>query len=151
MQEHEQGRRVIAYASRTNNVHERNLSAYEGELLTVVWATHKWDVYLAHTRFVVETDHASLVWLLTSPDLTPKLTRYALWMSAHSMILRHQPGRGNLVADALSRAPVASLGTNDPERLGEVGILMAVIRVMHCLGASSQELLSFLGAVVAAT
>ena len=84
-QEDDDGKRhVIAYASRTNNSHERNLSPYEGELLAIVWAVQKWNHYLSGRRFIIETDHASLAWLLTSSDLTPQLARWALKLSEYT-------------------------------------------------------------------
>jgi len=97
---------VVAYASRINSPAERVLSAYEGELMAVVWlVTKKWYHYLSARRFVVETDHAALTWLLTSSELTPKLARWALKLSELDLEIRHRSGVNNPVADCLSRSP----------------------------------------------
>lgn len=53
------------YISRTLNDHERNYSTIEKELLAIVWATQQLRPYLFGRRFIIETDHRSLTWLLS--------------------------------------------------------------------------------------
>ena len=52
-----QGLQPVAYESRKLNPAETRYSAYERELLGMVWAIGKWRHYLEGRRFVVQTDH----------------------------------------------------------------------------------------------
>ena len=99
------GFHAVAYASRSNNAAERNLSAFDGELLAHVWALTKWDFYLSNARFVCFTDHQALTWLLkTRQQLPPKHARWALKIGGYDFTIEHTPGALNVVADHLSRS-----------------------------------------------
>ena len=99
------GFHAIAYASRSNNSAERNLSAFDGELLAHVWAFTKWSFYLSNARFVCFTDHQALTWLLKSrQELPPKHARWALRIGELDFEIQHTPGDLNVVADHLSRS-----------------------------------------------
>ena len=77
------------------------------------WATIKQELYgiyhsvskLSHLlhgkKFVVETDHANLVHL--DQSTVAILTRWRLYLQQFNFMIRHIPGKTNLVADALSR------------------------------------------------
>jgi hypothetical protein len=52
------------------------------------------------------TDHAALKCLMTSKDLTGRLHRWSLQLQEYNFTVVYRPGAGNVVADALSRAPV---------------------------------------------
>jgi hypothetical protein len=47
----------VAFASRALTSAEANYSATEGELLAIVWATHKFRVYLHGNKFTIYCDH----------------------------------------------------------------------------------------------
>jgi len=96
---------AVAYASRSNNSAERNLSAFEGEWLAAVWAVTKWDFYLSNARFTWFVDHQALTWLMKSrQQLVPKHARWALKMAGYDFECKHTPGALNVVADHLSRS-----------------------------------------------
>jgi hypothetical protein len=63
-------KRVIAYASRSNNRAEVNYGSYAGECLAAVWAVRYFRVYLYGAHFILYTDHRPLEWLMTSQTLT---------------------------------------------------------------------------------
>ena len=54
------GLQPICYDSRKLNPAECRYSAYERELLGIVWAVGKWRHYLAGAHFTIQTDHDSL-------------------------------------------------------------------------------------------
>lgn len=96
--------KVIAYASRTLSRTERNYSATEKELLSVLFCISKFRPYVEGTRFTVVTDHYSLLWLNNMKNPTGKLARWAVKLREHSFDLVHRKGKFNVVPDALSRS-----------------------------------------------
>jgi hypothetical protein len=52
--------------------------------------------------FVLETDHNNLLWMEASA--VPKVIRWRIYLQSFTFMLRHIPGKQNLVADWLSRA-----------------------------------------------
>ncbi|CAJ0600203.1 unnamed protein product [Cylicocyclus nassatus] len=100
-QEQDEHLKVIAYASRTLNVHESRYPAIELEALGVVFAVQKFRPYIDGAQCTVITDHAPLKALLHRKDLTGRLTK---------------PGKANVVCDTLSRHPpqvnATQTGTN---------------------------------------
>lgn len=102
------GWRPIAYASKVNSPTESKYGITELECLAVVWAIKLFRPYLYGRRFTIVTDHAALKWLMTSPNLTGKLHRWAITLQEFDFDVQYRPGNTNVVADALSRAPVVS-------------------------------------------
>lgn len=94
---------VIAYASKSLNTHERHYAPTEGELLACLWAIRHFHCYLHGHPFVLETDHKALTYLLTSKNLSTKLTRYAMELQEYDFEMRHRPGHLHTNVDALSR------------------------------------------------
>ena len=61
--------RPVAYESRKLRPHELNYPTHDLELLAIVHALKMWRHYLLGRRFELHTDHKSLKWLFTQPDL----------------------------------------------------------------------------------
>ena len=59
----------IAYESRQLCIHEKNYPTHDLELLAVVHALKKWRHYLLSQVFELVTDHKSLKWIFTQPNL----------------------------------------------------------------------------------
>jgi hypothetical protein len=59
-QEYPNGNRVIAYASRSLNVHEKNYGITQLEALGVVWGVEQFKTYLMDQPFDLITDHKAL-------------------------------------------------------------------------------------------
>ncbi|MCO5566563.1 hypothetical protein L7F22_020240 [Adiantum nelumboides] len=65
----------IAYESRQLRIHERNYLTHDLELLAVVHALKKWRHYLLSQIFELVTDHKSLKWIFTQPELNMRQRR----------------------------------------------------------------------------
>ncbi|GJT79828.1 hypothetical protein Tco_1054170 [Tanacetum coccineum] len=98
-----QREKVIAYASRQLKVHEENYTTHDLELGAVIFALRLWRHYLYGTKCVVFTDHKSLQYILNQKELNLRQRRWIELLSDYDCEIRYHPGKGNVVADALSR------------------------------------------------
>ena len=78
--------RVIAYASRTLNLAEKNYCVTDKELLAVRYFMEYFRQYLLGRTFLIRTDHQALVWLLSFKE--PK-SRIALMSSFTSKLVAY--------------------------------------------------------------
>ena len=104
-----QGGRVVAYASRQLKPHERRYPTHDLELAAIVFALKMWRHYLLGERFELFTDHKSLKYLFSQKDLNLRQQRWLEFLASYDFDIAYTPGKGNAVADALSRRH-ASLG-----------------------------------------
>ena len=101
----EQGREFVCeYFGRALRKHEKNYSISEKELLSVVEAATGFRIYLASHKFKIIVDHRALVYMehLKSPT-SPRLQRWAMFMSQFSYEIVYKKGRLHSNADGLSR------------------------------------------------
>lgn len=113
-QDQGQGEQPVAYASKVNSPTVANYSITDLECAAVVWAVQLFRPYLYGRKFTLVTDHAALKWLITSKDLTGRLHRWALQLQEFNFEVVYRPGTSNVVADALSRAPVHTVTAARP-------------------------------------
>lgn len=106
--------RPIAFASKTLTSAQRNYTVTERECLAVLFGIEKFRPYVEGTKFTVVTDHHSLLWLRNIKDPTGRLCRWAIKLSQHNMEIQHRKGHLNVVADVLSRAPIAVIEIAEP-------------------------------------
>ena len=93
----------LAYASRKLLPRETRLSTVEKECLALVWAVEYFRPYVFGRRFMIETDHNSLVWLNQVKDKNRKLFNWSLTLQAYDFAVVHRSGSRNANADSLSR------------------------------------------------
>ena len=110
-----QGLQPVAFDSRKLNPAETRYSAYERELLGIVWAIGKWRHYLEGKHFIVQTDHSSLRHLPNQPSVNRRIWKWVSILQGYDLEIRHIPGRIN-PADALTR----QIRGVDTEYSGEV-------------------------------
>jgi len=79
------------------------LAAYERELIGLVKAVRFWRPYLWARPFIVRTDHYALKFLLDQRLSTIPQHTWVSKLFGYDFSVEFQPGRSNVVADALSR------------------------------------------------
>ncbi|GKA17552.1 putative reverse transcriptase domain-containing protein [Tanacetum coccineum] len=95
--------KVTAYASRQLKIHENNYTTYDLELGAVVFALKIWRDYLYGTKSIIYTDHKSLQHIFNQKELNMRQRRWIELFSDYNYKIRYQPGKANVVANALSR------------------------------------------------
>jgi hypothetical protein len=98
-----QENRVIAYASRALRPHEKNYPTHDLELAVVVHALKIWRHYLMGACCNIYIDHKSLKYIFTQADLNMRQRRWLELIKYYDPEVHYHPGKGNVVADALSR------------------------------------------------
>ena len=100
------GLQPIAYRSRKLTPAEINYDVREKEFLAIVDACSHWRQYLhSDEPFRLLTDHDSIKYHRTMPNLTGRLARWVEKLAEFNYTIEHIPGVKNVVADALSRRP----------------------------------------------
>ncbi len=103
MQDQGNGNQPIAFYSHKMNDHEKRYAVYEQELLAVKLALVEWRHYLLGNKFTIYTDHQSLTWLRTQPNLSARQARWLDLFTEYNYDIEYIRGQTNQVADALSR------------------------------------------------
>lgn len=93
----------IAYISKALAPKHLGLSAYEKELLALVYAVQKWGHYLLGSHFIIRTDHLSLKYLLDQKITTLMQQKWLTKLLGYDYEIIYKSGQENRVADALSR------------------------------------------------
>ena len=100
--------RPVCYFSKKFNSYQLNYSTIEKEALALIWALQHFEVYIGSGGgpLVVYTDHNPLTFLSSLRCPNQRLMRWTLFLQGYSLDIRHIKGKDNIIADALSRAPV---------------------------------------------
>lgn len=92
----------IAFFSKKMCPRMSSCSTYVRELFAITKAVKKWRQYLLGNTFKIFTDHKSLKGLMTASIQTPKQQKWLTKLMGYSYEIHCTPGKGNIVADALS-------------------------------------------------
>jgi len=89
------------------------------------------------------TDHKSLKYIFTQKELKMRQRRWLELMTEYDLSLQYNPGRVNVVPDALSRRPAAMILTEQKKLIEKMRrlILKVVIPgvVAHCMALQLQS------------
>ncbi len=101
------GQQPIAFLSKKMLPAEKNYAVHEQELLAIIIALREWRHYLHGNSFCIRvlTDHHSLQWLRTQPQLSVRQARWLEAIAEFDFKIEYQEGKKNVVADGLSRRP----------------------------------------------
>jgi len=109
MQEFEGKLKPIAFASRVLNIAEKRYSTSDKELLSIIWSLKHFRELILGYDIEVRTDHQPLTHIMSCKDPHGRLARHLDTLLEFNPSIVYTPGPCNKVADALSRAPVYSL------------------------------------------
>jgi hypothetical protein len=102
-QDHGKGLQPVAYMSKKLLDAERNYPVGEQEQLAIVLALKEWRHLIHGVKVNVLTDNSALQYLETKSDLSRRQARWTNVLAQYDLKITYQPGKSNLVADALSR------------------------------------------------
>jgi hypothetical protein len=94
--------RVISYSPRQLRCHEENYPTHDLELAVVVMALRILRHYLLGNVVHIYTDHKSLKYIFTQPNLNMRQRRWLKLIKDYELEVRYHMGKTNVVVDALS-------------------------------------------------
>jgi transposase InsO family protein len=110
---------IIAFASRSLNTAERNYAVHDKEMLAIFWAVKHYRAYLEGRKTTVQTDHSSLQYMLTQPNLSRRQTRWMEFLGQFDIDIEYIRGATNSLADLMSRNPdlkaITVMGPEGPD------------------------------------
>ena len=98
-----QNQHPIAYYSHVLSPQARLKSAYEKELMAIVWSVQQWRPYLLGTRFTIYTEQQSLKFLLEQRLVSEEHKKWLSKLLGYVFDIQYQPSLENQAADASSR------------------------------------------------
>jgi hypothetical protein len=101
----------IAFESKKLNPHQQNYPVHDKEMCAIMHALDRWRPFLLGNHFKVYTDHRSLVYLKTQPNLNQRQLRWMERAADYDCEILYKPGKENVVADALSRIHITALSS----------------------------------------
>ncbi|XP_060810750.1 uncharacterized protein K02A2.6-like [Amyelois transitella] len=107
-----QGGRPVEYASRTLTDAQRRYAQIEKELLAIVFACERFHQYVfGKKEILVESDHKPLESIFKKPlmSVPARLQRMMLRIQGYDLVVSYKPGKYMYIPDALSRAPLPEL------------------------------------------
>lgn len=101
----------VLFSSSTLNDAQKNYSQTQREALAVIFAVTKFHKYLYGKKFIIHTDHKSLLQIFSNKKelnavAAARLQRWAIQLSMYDFEIRYQKGKQIGQADALSRLPL---------------------------------------------
>ena len=107
----------VAFASRALTDTETRYAQIEKEMLSVVFALHKFDQYACGRRVTIENDHKPLEAIARKPlhDAPKRIQGMLLNIQKYDTVFSYKPGPQMYLADTLSRAFLTSSANTQGE------------------------------------
>lgn len=103
-QEHPEGLRPVAFASRKLSPPEQRYPVHQLKFLALKWSVvDKFHDFLYGARFTVRTDNNPLTYVLTTAKLNATGHHWLAALATYDFTIQYRPGRQNIDADLLSR------------------------------------------------
>jgi hypothetical protein len=106
--------------------------AYKLECFGVYYCVKELNYYLTGKEFIVETDHQNLQWLDKNDSAI--VMRWRWYLQNFNILIRHIPGKQNIVADFLSR-----MHADDTNPMETSSITHELITSLHTLYESEPQ------------
>lgn len=103
LQEFDDGKFPIAYASKKLLARERNYSTIERECLALIFAIKKFEMYLYGKEFILHTDHRPLSYIQKCRVENTRIMRWSLFLQNYRFRIEAIKGSDNVGGDYLSR------------------------------------------------
>ena len=123
------------------SVTEKCYAVIEKEAHVTTWATERFSAYVLGIPFTLETDHKPLTVPLNSSELSkmpPRILHFRLRLMRYNYQVQYVPGKHQVMADKLSRAPVDLPGLEDKLLVEEVEAFLT--QATSCLPAMLNRL-----------
>lgn len=141
-QDHLEGLRPVAFASRKLSQSEKRYPIHQLEFLSLKWAVvDKFHDYLYGARFTVHTDNNPLTYVLTTAKLNAVGHRWLAALPMCDFDVKYRPGRHNIDADLLSRNLPENDHATEWETIPQAGVKSICQQV--CLPRSSDSPLRY--------
>ena len=101
----------IAFESKKLNPHQRNYLVHDKEMCAIIHALDRWRPFLLGRHFKVYTDHRSLIYLKTQPNLNQRQLRWMERAADYNYEILYKPGKENVITDAFSRIHINALSS----------------------------------------
>ncbi|CAA7036124.1 unnamed protein product [Microthlaspi erraticum] len=95
--------RPVAFFSEKIAGSRARYSTYDVEFYAIIQAIKHWRHYLFHQEFILYTDHDALKHLGSQEKISARHASWIAYLQQFTFVIKHQSGRTNKVADALSR------------------------------------------------
>jgi len=122
-----QDNQPVAFASRALTDAETRYAQIEKELLAIVFACEKFNIYIYGRVTHVQSDHKPLEAIFKKPisATTPRLQRMLLRLLKYQLRIEYTPGSHMYIADTLSRAYLPASATEiDQEISDDVNVMV---------------------------
>ncbi|XP_049308582.1 uncharacterized protein LOC125777521 [Bactrocera dorsalis] len=93
----------VEYMSRKTTWAEEKYSAFELEVLAVVKALQKWNLYLKDRKFKIVSDCNAFAMTVKKRDVPDRVMRWAMYLQEYDYRVEHRSGSRMRHVDALSR------------------------------------------------
>ena len=95
----------LAFISEALSPAHQALSAYDKEMMAILFAVRKWHYFLVGKHFTIKTDHQPLKYLMEQKVSTPSQRTWLAQLMSYDFDIVYKKGAENRVVNVFSRVP----------------------------------------------